>query len=338
MTRVSKKVVLTPAVLSLKLLNKYTKIESLEGDAFYESMDLFDVLLMKLLYKYMIVGKENRVARKILRYADRLARRYLKDLSELTPQKRHKIIKKFAKHNKIPITPGRWEKPLADYLSRDAFFSRKYHPDHPNHPVKVFHASQNDPKAFCSPCECKIVAYASVQESTEFWIKHKKFQLANVGLGVHWRRYEQHPMCIFRLAMYDYHRYHAPVSGKIVESRAIETSKVTHTVQPVAWKNKRLNLLNDNKRHLLTIRTKDGHHVALVIVGAPAVMSIQFNQRIKVGAKVTRGEDLGSFHFGGSTVAMFCDTDTLHFDPRILKKSRAGAELQLKCGQKIARF
>lgn len=145
-----------------------------------------------------------------------------------------------------------------------------------------------------------------------------------------------------RAHRYDYHRYHAPVSGTIVHFSECEGPAAkkyadtwSHSVKPMVLHNAHFNILNENRRRVLVIQTASGMRVALLFVGAVQVDSITFDDRVRVGNTVTCGQDMGSFHFGGSTVVMFTSANDVVFDADILARSRKQEEVQVRCGERI---
>lgn len=109
------------------------------------------------------------------------------------------------------------------------------------------------------------------------------------------------------LDVHDYHRYHFPVSGTILE--------VTHIPQDdavggyVTWDEESGSyILNAETpgwqmietRDCVIMQTEDYGLVALLPIGMSQVSSVNFEDTVKVGATVKKGDALGYFLFGGS--------------------------------------
>ncbi len=251
----------------------------------------------------------------------------------LPPETREHEVTTFALNNQIDIEPWEWEKPANEYQTINEFFARRYHPESKLHPQHFFDESAaND---IGSVAEGKIVAYADVKESQRFWIKNEAFTLEKTGLP-DWQDYLNHPMAIFRLAPYDYHRFHAPISGAVVHMSSSDNYEETwsHSVKPMILHHPDFNLFNENRRRFLILENEYGR-VALMFVGAVTVDSITFSDQIELGYTVSKGEDLGTFNYGGSTVVMFTDSDQFTFAEDILNQSREKIELQVRCGESI---
>lgn len=109
------------------------------------------------------------------------------------------------------------------------------------------------------------------------------------------------------LNVYDYHRYHFPMSGTVVEKNIIEGDYAVGGY--VTWDGKRKEyILNCDTpgwqsietRGCVVIDTPQFGKVALLPIGMMPVTSINWTDNVATGAKVTKGDDLGYFLFGGS--------------------------------------
>lgn len=108
----------------------------------------------------------------------------------------------------------------------------------------------------------------------------------------------------------DYHRYHFPFSGKILEARIIEYGATGGGIQ--RWdKEQQLYLLDDKEpgwqaletRGLAVLDTEFGI-AAVMPIGMAQVGSVLFRENIKAGTYVKKGDELGNFLFGGSDTVM----------------------------------
>ena len=154
-------------------------------------------------------------------------------------------------------------------------------------------------------------------------------------------------IAIFRLAPQDYHRFHAPVAA-IVGDRKDITGNL-YTVNPMAVKeyqiptyppnslltgSRKLDVFTQNKRSVLHLQTSFPTPLAFVAIGAMLVGSITFTA--SQGQKLARGEDLGYFAYGGSTViCLFPKEWGVKFDDDLLSNSRNGLETVLEVGMGI---
>lgn len=78
-----------------------------------------------------------------------------------------------------------------------------------------------------------MLAFDSVNEATQIWIKGREFTVARL-LGDRYKddavKYSHGSLAIFRLAPQDYHRFHSPVDGTIGEMTYISGEYYTVNV------------------------------------------------------------------------------------------------------------
>lgn len=109
----------------------------------------------------------------------------------------------------------------------------------------------------------------------------------------------------------DYHRYHFPVSGTIVEVNKIKGNNAAGGI--TNWDNEHKKyVLCDNipgwqmieTRDCVIVDTKDYGLVAILPIGMSQICSCNFEDTVQVGAEVKKGDPLGYFLFGGSDIVM----------------------------------
>lgn len=115
------------------------------------------------------------------------------------------------------------------------------------------------------------------------------------------------------LDMYNYHRFHAPVSGKIVDLRFVDG--VHNAGGTIIWDKEqdryRYETLNNEnfqmleKRGVIVIDSPEWGRVAMVSVGVAQVSSVNWLPELAIGTEVTAGQELGYFLCGGSDVVLF---------------------------------
>lgn len=108
----------------------------------------------------------------------------------------------------------------------------------------------------------------------------------------------------------DYHRFHSPVTGVI--KSIVEIPGHLYTVNPIAVNSPMVNVLTENKRVRVHIETEQFGDVQFVAIGATAVGSIRFT--VDQGSKVKKGDELGYFAFGGSTIITLIPKGLLALD------------------------
>jgi phosphatidylserine decarboxylase precursor len=114
----------------------------------------------------------------------------------------------------------------------------------------------------------------------------------------------------------DYHRYHFPMSGKVLEAKIIPADDAAGGI--VIWdSNQKKYVLNSENpnwesietRGYVILETKQYGKVALLPVGMSQVSSVNFDKNVKAGVEVKKGDELGYFLFGGSDFVMIFQKD-----------------------------
>ena len=211
------------------------------------------------------------------------------------------------------------------FRSFNEFFSRKLKPD--ARPIE----QENAVAVF--PADGRHLGVQDLSANLGFYVKGQKFDLPKLFQSEELAgRFRKGSLIISRLCPVDYHRFHAPVSGKISEARLINGS--LFSVNPIALR-KRLSVFWENKRYLCMIDSDYHGKVAQFIVGATCVGSATFtfsqNQRVK------KGEELGYFSFGGSSVLTLFEKDRLRISEDVQQHSQANIETYAKMGEEMGR-
>ena len=108
----------------------------------------------------------------------------------------------------------------------------------------------------------------------------------------------------------DYHRYHFPVSGTILEVRKIEGLDAVGGL--IAWSDEEGKyVLYDSNPGWQSVETRDClimdtdyGLVAILPIAMSQVSSCNWEDSVQVGAKVEKGDPMGYFLFGGSDIVM----------------------------------
>ncbi len=181
-----------------------------------------------------------------------------------------------------------------------------------------------------SPADGKILAYANLNND-DFIVKGVKFDVSSFLNDTKLAKfYKSGSLVIIRLAPYDYHRFHFPVSGNV--SQPIKIDGDLYSVNPIALR-QMIDIFFINKREYVIISTEQFGKVIMAEVGATMVGSIV--QTYNSNA-VTKGEEKGYFKFGGSTVVLLFEEDKIHIDDDLLINTASGLETEVKMGEKIA--
>lgn len=122
---------------------------------------------------------------------------------------------------------------------------------------------------------------------------------------------------VFRLCVDDDHRYIYVDGGAV--SRPCRIPGIFHTVNPVA--NDVSPIYKENVREYCLLRSEHFGTVLQMEVGALLVGKIENHS---VTAPVKRGQEKGYFAFGGSTIILLTERDTVIPDKDILENSARG--------------
>jgi len=221
------------------------------------------------------------------------------------------------------------EPDISKYKTFNEFFYRKLKDG--ARPVD----GSGDPSLLVSAADCRMTAFASVSDATRFWVKGKNFNLKNLlGSDKLAADFDGGSLAILRLAPQDYHRFHAPADGKVESITPIAGEY--YTVNPLAVK-ENLDVLTDNKRVVTIISSPSFGKMAYVSVGALMVASINFTGAKDVGAELKRGDEVGYFAFGGSTVILVFQKDRVTWDQDLLDNSAKSLETLVRVGEHVGK-
>jgi len=189
-----------------------------------------------------------------------------------------------------------------------------------------------------SPADCRLTAFPTIDLATKYWIKGNGFTLERLlGDPQLAAQFDGGSMVIARLAPQDYHRWHAPVSGTVRGIKDIPGAY--YTVNPQAINEPgTLDVFCENKRSVMTLqRSSTGSPIAIVAVGAMLVGSIKYvGGADTIGAQVRRGQCLGAFYFGGSTVIVLYPPGEVALDEDLVRNSTGlKMETYMKVGWRI---
>lgn len=230
-----------------------------------------------------------------------------------------KKIKPFITKLKIDMSES--EKSVSEFTSFNDFFYRKLKPG--VRPIE---------KGVVSPGDGKLLAFENISDLNAFFVKGRRFTLekflSNEKLA---KRYENASLMILRLAPNDYHRFHFPYDGIPTEVKKIRGRY--YSVSPYAVARNFAKVFCENKREYCTLKTKDKGEIIVAPVGATMVGSI-FNTYTPETA-IEKGDEMGYFAFGGSTIVMIVDSDKIKIDADILENTKNKIETAVLMGEKI---
>ncbi|ETN39966.1 phosphatidylserine decarboxylase [Cyphellophora europaea CBS 101466] len=219
------------------------------------------------------------------------------------------------------------------YATFNDFFARRLKDD--ARPID----EPNQTTVTSSPADCRLTAFTTIEVATKFWVKGANFTMERLFQDQDLAKsFDGGSMVIARLAPQDYHRWHSPVSGTVKSVKEIPGTY--YTVNPQAINESgTINVYCENRRSIMVVEIEAGSSVAIVAVGAMLVGSIKYFDGVeKPGAQIQRGQCLGGFYYGGSTVLVFYQKGDLELDEDLVKWSThpdGPCETYMKVGWRI---
>jgi len=231
-----------------------------------------------------------------------------------------------------------------EYTSSNSWFIRKLAPG--ARPICKTAHKKILQKGITSPADARVLAWPSAMGSTRFWIKNSDVTIsAMLGSGggavAPASIWDGGPVCAFRLAPQDYHRFHSPVRG--VVAKIWEETGTIFSVSADAAQSENAVFLNTRK--IVIIETSCCGKVAYIAIGATCVGSVvlysdaELKKKLKVGDTVDFGSQLGIMQFGGSTVVMLFEKGKVEFDKDILRSTMRSdyVETYMQMGETFGR-
>ncbi len=241
--------------------------------------------------------------------------------SALSAKKINKFIKKHDMNMLDFIVPA------GGYRSFNEFFCRAL--------VPGARSVDLDLRSLVSPADAKCWALPEVTMQATFFVKQQQFSLKTLLRDEAAAEYfDGGTLFLLRLAPYDYHRFHAPLSG--VYSQPNRLGGTLESVNPLAFKSGCMPLL-ENKRHVVMVKSEEfGCDVAVIPVGAMMVGEIEYLAPLP--ATLAKGDELGYFAFGGSSVIVLLPRGVLRVRADLAAYTARGFEVAVKMGESIGTF
>ena len=239
----------------------------------------------------------------------------------------HRKIKPFIRDFNINMDEYLPQSGLPDgvlYTTFNNFFIRQFKPG-----KRPFNSSASTLPAFA---EARYFGWEKIETDLKIPVKGEFLAPQAIIANDKWNtHFKNGPLLLARLCPVDYHRFHFPDDGKVLDSYRI--SGAYHSVNPLALKEKE-DILCTNERHVTILETAHLGKLAYVEVGAAMVGKIVQSYSSK---EFKRGEEKGYFLFGGSTVIVIGEEGCWSPDQDILKYSRDGIETYIKLGDSLAK-
>lgn len=196
------------------------------------------------------------------------------------------------------------DKPYYGFTSWDNFFTRQFREG--RRPV----ASPDDDSVISNACESAPYRLAKdVKLRDQFWIKAQPYSLTHM-LGDEALAGQFAGGTIYQafLSAFSYHRWHSPVSGKIVKTKVLDGSYYAEALSegfdPSGPNESQGYITQVAARGLICIEA-DNPDIGLMCTLFVGMAEVSSNEiTVYEGQHVKKGDQLGMFHFGGSTHAL----------------------------------
>lgn len=223
------------------------------------------------------------------------------------------------------VDPREFAKKVEDFSSFQDFFTRKLRPE--ARPICP------DRSKAIWVADGRYLFYPYIKKEDFFTVKGNFFSLPQLLQEEELaKKYEGGVMVIARLCPHDYHRFHFPCEGTPHPPYWI--NGYLYSVNPWALK-KNIHIFTQNKRIITLIDTPFFGRIAYIEIGATYVGNIQ--QTFIPGKYYQKGEEKGFFAFGGSSIVLLFEPNTLSLDEDLVELSKQGIEIRGKMGESLGK-
>ncbi len=192
------------------------------------------------------------------------------------------------------------------FTSWNDFFTRKFKPG--RRPI----AAPDDNSVIVGACKSAPYNIAkNVQRHDAFWIKAQPYSLQDMlANDPSVEEFVGGTVYQAFLSAFNYHRWHSPVTGTILSATNVEGTYFSEAESegedPAGPNNSQGYITQVATRAIIHIMADDPAigHMVVMPVGMAEVSSCVINPRIKPQARVTKGDELGYFQYGGSTYCL----------------------------------
>lgn len=203
------------------------------------------------------------------------------------------------------------------YASWDDFFTREFRPG--IRPVE----SPNDDYIVANACESAPFQISSAVKNRDFfWIKKQRYSL-DFMLNMSDLAKKFHGGTVYQafLSATSYHRWHSPVSGTIFKTELVDGSYYSQTYDiqddPASPNMSQGYLAQVAARGIVYIEA-DNPDIGLMCFVSIGMSEVSSNEiTVKEKDRVKKGDQLGMFHYGGSTHCLIFRPEVkIEFDTR----------------------
>ncbi len=228
---------------------------------------------------------------------------------------------------KYGLNAAEFAQPVEAFASFNAFFCRELRPE--ARPVDP------DPAAVVFPADGRHLGWQTLGGEQRVFVKGQRWDLAALlgGDAALAARYAGGTLLLSRLCPVDYHHFHFPVAGRVLETRW--AGRRLYSVNPLALR-QRLAYLWQNRRCLTRLASERCGEVCLIEIGATHVGSLR-HRPLPPDGQVAKGAPKGWFELGGSAVITLFEPGRVHLSRDLLTLTAEGTELYAHMGDRAGR-
>jgi len=216
------------------------------------------------------------------------------------------------------------------------FFIRHHKPE--SRPI----AAKDDPSVAVCASDARLVVYQRVSEAQKIWIKGHHFSIAALLGGdavpqaiEEASKFADGAIASFRLSPQDYHRYQSPVTGTVKWFKELDGDY--YQVDPLALRSS-VDILTRNARSAVCIGTREFGDVLFVAIGATEVGTVKLSEKSTTpGAQIQKGDEVGIFEFGGSSIVIAFEQGRIKFDEDLLSVSKQAIMMDVEVGMSLGK-
>lgn len=227
--------------------------------------------------------------------------------------------------DRLNINMEDFEEPVGGFRTFNQWFTRRPKPG-----ARPF---DPDPRVLSSPSDCRLTVIPKLHESTAIPVKGARIRIEDLLKTTpdETAGFRGGAVLIFRLCPADYHRYHFPADGRVID--AMEISGRYDSVNPVAVATG-IPVFVENHRVVTRMVLDAFGPVAFVEVGAFGVGGIVDAHGEGPFSKM---DEKGYFRYGASTLVLVFGPGRLRIDDDLVEHSERGMETLVTAGETLGR-
>lgn len=289
------------------LFNEMYKIFT-SAPIYHTKKNPYNGLILLNLFIHMMVNKDG-----YLFFGDAIINQYLRNLLNLwksfldSPHSRYVLVKDgWLSENMIEDYKINKKSKYYGFKSWNDFFIRKFKDFNKSRPLGT--------NIMVSPCDFHIINFQkNIKLNGDYVMaKSDRYSLIDMLEGVDKNIFEKFINGTIVQGFLDaenYHRYHSPVDGKLVSAHLVNGTYFLIQYfdklfcgQKQVIKSEEF-LSNVQTRAIFIYKTRTIGYVAMICIGMVEVSSCIIRDEL-IGKMVKRGDEVGYFQYGGSTIAL----------------------------------